>query len=65
VLQLYRAAHLLWRNHSHVLALALQAYISEVFQTIFSLSLSSLVSSPKHCPTCSQASGDVKGSQKD
>jgi serine acetyltransferase len=41
VLQLYRAAHWLWHNHSHVLALALQPYISEVFQTIFSLSLSS------------------------
>jgi serine O-acetyltransferase len=30
-LQSYRAAHWLWHNHSRVLALALQARISEVF----------------------------------
>jgi hypothetical protein len=41
VLQLYRAAHWLWHNHSHVLALALQPTSVRYFK-LYSLCLSLL-----------------------
>ncbi len=54
VLQLYRAAHWLWHNHSRVLALALQARISEVFSLslfsgFFSKALSTLFTTLQVC----------------
>jgi hypothetical protein len=53
-LQSYRAAHWLWHNHSRVLALALQARISEVFflsifSGFFSKALSTLFTTLQGC----------------